>query len=42
MPWFGIFIGPGFSGLAGAIEFFLIRALFKNSGVQSSLKGIYR
>ena len=42
MPWFGIFLGLGFSVLAGTVEFFVLRALFKNSGVQSSLKGIYK
>ena len=39
MPWYGIFIGLGFSVVAGAIEVFLLRYLFKNKGIQSSLKG---
>ena len=42
MPWFGVFLGLGFSVLAGLVEFFVLRSLFKNSGVQSSLKGIYK
>lgn len=42
MPWYGIFLGLGFSAVAGAIEFFALRTLFKNSGVQQALKGIYK
>jgi ECF transporter S component (folate family) len=30
MPWQGIFIGIGFSAIAGALEYFLIRTLTKN------------
>lgn len=42
MPWYGIFLGLGFSVLAGTIEFFLLRALFRNGSIRSGLKGIYK
>ena len=38
----GEFLFKCASVLAGLVEFFVLRALFKNSGVQSSLKGIYK
>ena len=41
MPWYGIFLGLGFSVLAGVVEFIVLRALFRNKGIQNSLKGIY-
>ena len=41
MPWFGIFIGLGFSVVAGAIEVFALKSLFANKGIQNSLKGIW-
>ncbi len=42
MPWWGSFLGLGFSVIAGTIEFIALRLLFKNSGVQQALKGIYK
>lgn len=42
MPWWGTFIGLGFSIVAGTIEFIALRLLFRNSGVQQALKGIYK
>lgn len=41
MPPIGILLGLGFSIVAGTVEFFALRALFANRGIQSSLKGIY-
>ena len=40
MPWYGVFLGLGFSVLAGLVEFFVLRYLYKNRSIQSSLKGI--
>ncbi|MBR5708392.1 MAG: folate family ECF transporter S component [Oscillospiraceae bacterium] len=42
MPWWGVFIGLGFSAVAGTIEFIVLRMLFKNSAIQQGLKGIYK
>ncbi len=38
MPWYGIFIGLGFSALAGAAEFAIIMALAKNKQISEFLK----
>ena len=40
MPWYGIFLGLGFSVLAGTLEVLVLRYLFKNKSIQNSLKGI--
>ena len=40
MPWFGVFLGLGFSVLAGTLEVIVLRYLFKNKSIQNSLKGI--
>ncbi len=39
MPWYGVFLGLGFSVLAGAVEVFILRRLLKNKSIQSSLRG---
>ena len=41
MPWFGVFIGLGFSVVAGAIEVLVLKSLFANRGIQNSMKGIW-
>ncbi len=40
MPWYGVFLGLGFSVLAGTLEVIVLRYLFKNKSIQNSLKGI--
>ena len=38
MPWYGIFIGLGFSALAGAVEYAVIMTLSKNKQISEFLR----
>ena len=37
MPWYGVFIGLGFSVVIGTIEFFAIRYLLNHSALVAGL-----
>jgi ECF transporter S component (folate family) len=40
MPWWGSFIGFGFSVIIGTLEFFAIRALLNNYGIKKDIEKV--